>query len=113
MSVIDEYLSTVPPAQSSQLERVRQIIKQQAPNAAEVITYGMPGFKVNGKYLISFGNFKDHMSIFPGADPTHTVKEKLQGYKTSKGTIQFTVDKPLPESLIKEIVQLCLDRTAA
>ncbi|MEK7599699.1 MAG: DUF1801 domain-containing protein [Patescibacteria group bacterium] len=113
MSVIDEYLATVPPAQKTELERVRQIIKQQVPDAVEVITYGIPGFKINGKYLIAFAGFKNHMSIFPGASPTHAVKEKLKGNKTSKGTIQFTLDNPLPEPLIKEIVQLCLDRNAA
>ena len=109
MSVIDDYLVDVSQPQRNELERVRQIIKQVVPDAEEVITYGMPGFKYNKKYLIAFAAFSDHMSIFPGAAPVETLKSKLGNYKTSKGTIQFTLENPLPEALLKEIIQLSLD----
>jgi uncharacterized protein YdhG (YjbR/CyaY superfamily) len=104
MSVIDEYLSKVPEPQKKELERVRRIVKQVVPKAEEVITYGMPGFKYNQKYLIAFDSFKDHMSVFPGAVPTEALKEKLLKFKTSKGTIQFTLKNRIPEPLLKEIV---------
>ena len=107
MSVIDNYLKNVPDAQRAELERVRKIIKRTVPEAVEVMTYGMPGFKYKGKYLVAFGAFKDHLSIFPGSTPTEVLKDKLKDFKTSKGTIQFTLDNRLPESTLREIIELC------
>ncbi len=110
MSVIDDYLKNVAEPQKAELERVRQIIKQTVPEAEEVISYAMPGFKYKSKYLITFAAFKDHMSLFPGAEAIATLGKKLDGYKTSKGTVQFTLEKPLPEAVVKE---LALVRAAA
>ena len=73
----------------------------------------MPVFKVNGKYILGIAAFKDHMSLFPGSEPVEGLKEKLKEFKTSKGTIQFTADKPIPETIVKEIVDLCLLRAAS
>jgi uncharacterized protein YdhG (YjbR/CyaY superfamily) len=112
MTVVDDYLKKADPVQRDALEHVRSVIKQIAPDAEEVITYGMPGFKYNGKYLISFAGFKDHMSVFPGADPVATLADKLKPFKTSKGTVQFTLEKPLPDDLLIEIVQGCVDRNS-
>jgi uncharacterized protein YdhG (YjbR/CyaY superfamily) len=106
MSPIDEYLQNVPAPQHAELERIRSLIKQTVPDAEEVITYSMPGFKYKGKYLISFAAFKDHLSIFPGSDPVGTLKDTLKDNITGKGTIQFTVEKPLAEATIREIVEL-------
>lgn len=106
MSVIDEYLQNVAEPQKSELERVRKIIATTVTDAEEVITYGMPGFKYKGKYLISFSAFKDHMSIFPGSHAIEALQDKLGTYKQLKGTIQFTLDNPLPEALLKEIVTI-------
>lgn len=102
MSEVDEYLKKVDPAQRKELERIRKIVKKIAPDAEEVISYRVPTFKYNKKPLLYYAAFKNHMSLFPGA-PLR-LKDKLEGYKLRKGTIQFTVEKPLPESLIKEIV---------
>jgi uncharacterized protein YdhG (YjbR/CyaY superfamily) len=104
MLTIDEYLSKVEIAQKIELEKVRKVVKKIILEAQEVITYGMPGFKYKGKYLLAFAPFKDHLSIFPGAEAVEASKNKLSGYKTSKGTIQFTVDNPITEDIIKEIV---------
>lgn len=106
MSVIDEYLQNVPATQRSELERIRNIIKQVVPDAEEVITYSMPGYKYKGKYLVSFAAFKDHLSIFPGSDPVGALKDTLKDNITGKGTIQFTVNKPLAEATIREIMEL-------
>lgn len=108
MSVIDEYLQNVSEPQKAALERVRKIIKQTAPDAEEVITYGMPGFKYRGKYLIAFAPFKNHMSVFPGGEAVGIIKDELHGYKTATGTVQFTLDNPLPEELIKDLVKIRL-----
>ena len=104
MSGIDEYLKKVGQAQKAELERIRAIVKKAVPEAEEVITYGMPGFKYKKKYLIAFAEFKDHLSVFPSASPVEATKQKLSDFKTSKGTIQFTIENPLPDAIIKELV---------
>jgi uncharacterized protein YdhG (YjbR/CyaY superfamily) len=105
MSTIDDYLINIESLQKTELEKVRNAVKKAVPEAQEVITYGMPGFKYKGKYLIAFAPFKDHLSIFPGTEAVEAFKNKLSGYKTSKGTIQFTVDNPIPEDIIIDICQ--------
>ncbi len=106
MTVIDDYLSKIEPEKKLQLERIRSIILHTAPDVKEVISYGMPGFKYHGKYLAGFDSFKDHMSFFPTAHPIEVLKDKLQGYKLSKGTIQFDVENPPAGSLIVELIKV-------
>ena len=108
MSIMDDYLKQQPAAQKSELERIRKIVKEFVPEVTEGMSYGIPAFKVNDKYLIGFAAFKDHLSIFPGAMPVDLLKNKLSDYVTSKGTIQFTLEKPLSETLIKEILVISL-----
>jgi uncharacterized protein YdhG (YjbR/CyaY superfamily) len=104
MTTVSDYLNNITPDQRKEYERLRTIVKGIAPNAVETISYGMPTFKVNGKPLIYFGAFKHHMSLFPTPGPAEQLKDKLTSYKVSKGTIQFTFDNPLPDSLIKDII---------
>ena len=102
---IDEYLARVEPEQRVALEALRQVIRKAAPKAEEVITYGIAAFKQNG-FLIGFSASAKHCSLHPMND--HTVAdfaEDLAGYSTSKGTIRFTPDKPLPASLVRRIVK--------
>jgi uncharacterized protein YdhG (YjbR/CyaY superfamily) len=105
MSVVDTYLSELPAPQRAELERIRRIVRKYYPDAREAISYGMPAFKYHGKYLVAYWAFKDHMSLFPTGGPVEVFKNKLADYTTSKGTIQFTLKKPLPEPLIAEILQ--------
>ncbi len=105
MSVIDDYFEKIPPPERAELERIRRIVHETAPDAVEVITYGMPGYKYQKKYLIAFNALKDHLSIFPSSGPVEALKDKLSSYSLSRGTIRFTLDKPLPEALIKDIVR--------
>ena len=112
MSVIDDYLATVEEPKRVVLEHVRNVIKGVAPDAVDTIGYGMPVLKQDGKYLIGFSAFKNHMSIFPGANPAATTQAKLNHFKTSKGTIQFTVEQQIPEAVLVDIVLSCLERTA-
>lgn len=109
MSVIDDYLKGVSEPQRQQLERIRETVKKLVPDAKEVISYGMPVFKYKGKYLIGFAAFKNHMSVFPGAAPIRELKDKLTSFNISKGTIQFTLENPLVEPLIEEIILLSLE----
>lgn len=106
MKTIDEYLANVSSSQRTELERIRKIVAKTVPEAEECISYGMPTFKLKGKYLFYFAAFKNHMSIFPGSYLVEATKEKLTKFKISKGTVQFTADNPIPEDTIKEIVLL-------
>jgi uncharacterized protein YdhG (YjbR/CyaY superfamily) len=103
---IDEYLLDVPENQRLALEELRQIIRETAPNAEEVISYGMPAFKYHGM-LVYFAAFKNHCSLFAAnATMIEDLYPELKSYKTSKGTIQFTPEKPLPFALVQKIVLL-------
>jgi len=106
MNEVDVYLAKVSSLQKEELERIRLLIRTYVPEATEGISYAMPGFKYKGKYLITYAAFKDHMSVFPGAAPSERLKDKLKNYKTSKGTVQFTLEKPLPDELLKEMLNI-------
>jgi uncharacterized protein YdhG (YjbR/CyaY superfamily) len=105
MSVIDDFFtSNATVSQRTELERIRKLAKELAPEVEEVISYGIPTLKYKGRNLIHFASFKDHLSLFPGAGPIAELKDKLGNYKVAKGTIQFTEANPLPDSLLKEII---------
>ena len=109
---IDDYLSTLPEKVRLVLEKLRRTIKSVAPNAEEVISYGMPGFKYHGP-LVYFAAFKDHCSFFPGSSQIVHLHDELKAYKASKGTIQFTMAKPIPVSLVKKIVKARMEENEA
>lgn len=101
---VDEYLARLEWEQGrAALERLRAVIREEAPDAQECISYGMPGYKQNG-YLLGFAAFKNHCSLFPGGT-AQDFSEELSGFKTSKGTIQFTPENPIPDSLVRRIVR--------
>lgn len=113
MNVIDHYLENVPSSQKEVLQHIRTVIHEVIPDAEEVIGYGMPTFKYKGKNVVHFAAFKDHMSLFPSSDPIEELKEQLSNYKTSKGTIQFTLENPLPDQLVKDLVATSLENIKA
>jgi len=100
---IDEYIETSPEYLHELLQTMRQTIRETAPEAKEIISYGIPTFSLNGN-LVHFGGFKDHIGFFPGAGAVEAFKEELSQYETSKGTIRLPLDKPLPLPLIRKIV---------
>jgi uncharacterized protein YdhG (YjbR/CyaY superfamily) len=105
-SSVDEYLSQVPEEARAALEKLRKTIKTTAPNTTETISYQMPTFKYQGRALVGFAAFKNHCSLFPYSGKViDSHKEELQAYETSKGTIRFPIDKPLPAALVKKIVK--------
>jgi uncharacterized protein YdhG (YjbR/CyaY superfamily) len=105
IKTVEEYLNLFPENQRDILEKIRKAIKDTAPKAEEAISYGMPGYKLNGP-LVYFGGFKDHCSFFPGSYAViKQFGKDLKDYKTSKGTIQFPLDKPVSSALIKKMVQ--------
>jgi uncharacterized protein YdhG (YjbR/CyaY superfamily) len=102
---VDEYLERVPEPARTALNNVREVIRSVAPReATEVISYGIPTFKYKGM-LASFAAFSNHCSLFPGAGPTIEFKNALKNFQTSKGTIRFSPDKPLPAPLLKKLLK--------
>ena len=101
---VDEYLASVPKEVRTTLERLRKTIKAAAPMASEGISYQMPMYKHHGM-VVGFAAFKNHCSIFPGAAVMDAYKEELKPYDTSKGTIRFPANKPLPATLVKKLVR--------
>ncbi len=107
---IDEYFAGFPEDVQGKLQKIRRIIKESAPAAQEAISYGMPTFKLNGN-LIHFAAYKDHIGLYPAPAAVAGFKEKLKPYHTSKGTIRFSLDKPIPFNLIKKIVEFRVTET--
>ncbi len=105
MSAIDDYLQQVTPAQKAGLERVRKIVRKAVPEAEEVISYGIPAFRYHKQYLIGLAAFKNHLSVFPTSHPIEVLAEQLGGFELSKGSIHFTTDHPIPESIISELLR--------
>jgi uncharacterized protein YdhG (YjbR/CyaY superfamily) len=103
-ATVDQYLRALPDDQRAALEKVRAQIKSAAPKAEEHVAYGLVGFKVDGRPLIYIGAAKNHCALY-GARADDALAAELKGFKQSKGTIQFTPDKPIPAAVVKGIVK--------
>jgi uncharacterized protein YdhG (YjbR/CyaY superfamily) len=102
---VDEYISWVPTETQKLLKQVRAAIQEAASQAEEVISYSMPGYKLNGM-LVWFAGFNNHIGFYPrGSAAIEAFEKELSIYKTSKGAVQFPMDKPLPINLIKKMVK--------
>ncbi len=99
---IDEYIKTFPLDVQKVLEKIRQTIRKAAPDAEETISYAIPAFTLNG-YLVYFAAFKNHIGFFPTSSGIAAFKKELSEYKTSRGTVQFPLDKPIPYDLVRRI----------
>jgi len=105
---IDEYLALQPENFRIILEKIRQLVKKICPDAQEVISYQIPTFKYYGM-LVSFAAFKKHCSFFPGGIVPQFADE-LTDFKTSKGTIQFTPENPIPDKLLIKIIKFRMEQ---
>ncbi len=101
---VEECIADIPADHIPMAMELRAIIMQAAPKATEVLSYNMPAYKMN-TVLVYWCVFKKHIGFFPTSKPIEVFADELKGYKTSKGTIQFPFDKPLPKALIKKIVK--------
>ncbi len=101
---IDEYIGSFPTDTQELLKQLLATIRETAPEAEEVISYQMPAFKLNGM-LVYFAGYKNHIGFYPTSSGISAFKDELSNYKSSKGTVQFPLDKPLPLELIRKIVQ--------
>ena len=110
---VDEYIGTFPKDVQKILEEVRRTIKAAAPDAREKISYQIAAFELNGKNLIHFAGWKNHISMYPIPSGSAAFNKKVSKYAAGKGTLQFPLDKPLPLKLITEIVKLRIDDNLA
>jgi len=104
-SSIDEYIATFPKDTQKILETLRGTIKAAAPKAEEKISYQMPTFTLNGKYLVYFAGWKTHIAFYGAPRGNAEFKEDLSAYETGQGTLKFPLDKPMPLKLITKIVK--------
>jgi uncharacterized protein YdhG (YjbR/CyaY superfamily) len=102
---IDEYIDAFPPKVQAILERIRKTIRKNAPDAEEVISYGMPAFRQNG-ILVYFAAFKKHIGLFPPVSGDAAIEKAIAAYAGPKGNLQFPLDQPIPYELIGRIVKL-------
>ncbi|MBP1617707.1 MAG: hypothetical protein H6Q14_1534 [Bacteroidetes bacterium] len=109
MDEIEKYISNFPLETQAILAKIRTIIKEIAPDAFESIGYGIPAYKLNGKPLVYFAGYKNHIGFY--ASPTgHThFSSELAGYKQGKGSVQFPLEKAIPYDLIRRIVEFRAD----
>jgi uncharacterized protein YdhG (YjbR/CyaY superfamily) len=103
---VDQHLAKIPEPQRSTLQLLRKAIREVIPEAQEVISYGFPGYKLDGTIICGFDAFKNHCSFFPHSSLVIPELEKeLVNYKTSKGALQFEIDKPLPKTLVRKLIK--------
>ena len=103
---IDEYLAGVNADQRAALEKLRKTIRTVAPNAEECISYGLAALRLNGRPLVAFAAWANHCAFYPMSSATvKAFQDELKGFETSKGTIRFSTDKPLPTVLVKKLVK--------
>jgi uncharacterized protein YdhG (YjbR/CyaY superfamily) len=100
---IDEYINTFPENVQIILQQMRHAVRTAAPEAEEVISYQMPAFKQNG-IIVYFAAFKHHIGFYPTSSGIEAFKRELAPYKSSKGAVQFPLEKPIPFDLVKKIV---------
>ncbi|MGZ8844602.1 MAG: iron chaperone [Pyrinomonadaceae bacterium] len=102
---VNAYLARVPADARASLEKLRQTIKSAVPDAVEVISYGIPTFRRDGRMLVSYAAFSEHCSFFPGAGPIDVHQDELKSFQTSKGTVRFTTAKPLSSTMVKKLLK--------
>jgi len=102
---IDEYLAPLSNEKRTALEKLRRAIKAAAPKAEECISYQIPAFRLGGRLLVAFGAGANHCAFYPGAYPVEAHKNDLKAYDTSKGTIRFQAESPLPVTLVRKLVK--------
>lgn len=110
---IDEYLALLSREQRSALGKLRRAIQSAAPKAEECISYEIPTFRLDGKMLVSFGAWANHCAFYPGSSPVKAHQDELEDYDTTKGTIRFHADSPLPDTLVRKLVKTRLAERAS
>lgn len=103
---IDDYLAALDATPRATLEKLRATILELVPDAEQGLAYGLPAFKVGGKAIAGFGAFKKHLSYFPhSSDVLDAIADDVEKYETSKGTLKFPVERPLPKALVRKLIR--------
>ena len=110
MNPIDDYIASLDEPAASTLAALRATLRDLLPDAEEALAYGVPAIKLAGKPVAGFAAFKGHLSYFPHrGDVLARLSDELDGYATSKGTLKFPLDTPLPKALVERLVRARLD----
>ena len=113
-TTVDEYLARLPDDRRSAMALLRATIRAAAPDATEVITYKMPGFRTHGSFLVSYDAFKRHYSLFPASEGVvNGLGDEIEPYLAGRGTIRFKATKPIPVDLVTRIVKIRLAENEA
>lgn len=110
---IDDYIAGFPPGTRDVLEKIRATIREAAPDAEEAISYRIPTFRLNGRYMIYFAGFKEHVSVYPAPMGAAEFADDMAVYGSGKGTVKFPLDKPIPLDLIRRIVEFRIEENQA
>ena len=110
---IDEYLALLSDEKRAALQKLRRDIQSAAPRAEECISYKIPAFRLGGKLLVAFGAAAKHCAFYPGAYPVTACSDELEAYDTSKGTVRFPPNRPLPTALVRKLVKARIAERAA
>ncbi len=102
---VEGYLTALNAGQRAALIRLRTTIRAAAPDAEECISYGIPAFRLHGRFFVGFGASARHCAFYPGAAPIAAHRAELRAYDTSKGTIRFPADNPLPAALVRKLIK--------
>jgi uncharacterized protein YdhG (YjbR/CyaY superfamily) len=102
---VDKYINSFPEETQTILKKIRKMIADIIPQADQVISYGVPTFKINGKYVIYFAGYKNHISLYPASDELVENVKDAEKYRVSKGTLKFKLSEPIPYDLIEKVVK--------
>ena len=109
---VAEYFADLTPDKRSGLEKLRRTLKTLLPRAEECISYGMPAFRNPDGVVAYYAAMKAHLSFFPTSHPIEVCAKDLKAYQTSRGTIRFPIDAPLPAALVKKLIKVRLAQMA-
>ena len=114
-ATVDEYFDALPPERRAAMDALRAAVRAGAPDATEVIAYGMPALRSHGgQFLVSYAAYKKHYSLFPASEAViEELGNELTPYLAGKGTIRFPADRPLPTGLVRTIVRVRFAENAA
>lgn len=113
VSPIEEFIARYPATVQVILQKIRAVIHKSAPKAEEAMSYGIPTFKLNGKNLVHFSAFKEHIGFYPTPTGIEKFKTELSAYESAKGSVKFPLNKPIPYTLIGKITQFRVKEVSA
>lgn len=106
----EEYIDIFPKETQAILEEIRKLVKKMVPEATEKISYNIPSFQLDGKYLIYYAAYKRHIGVYPIPAGSKAFEERITPYVHGRGTLRFDLEKPIPYDLIEEVIKYSIQR---